>query len=92
MLQQYTKLLITSLFSFLDIIKMQLHIRGQQTHVLEVLPSETIEVVKVSYLIQFKPAQADVSAGRKVFIVIILESARANLSIFMRILMFQSYQ
>lgn len=26
---------------------MQLHIRGQQTHVLEVQPSETIETIKV---------------------------------------------
>lgn len=28
---------------------MQIHIRGQQTHVLEVQPSETIETVKVSH-------------------------------------------
>lgn len=27
---------------------MQLYVRGQQTHVLEVQPSETIEVIKVS--------------------------------------------
>lgn len=35
-------------FSCESAAKMQLHIRGLNTHVLEVDPTETIEIIKVS--------------------------------------------
>lgn len=55
---------------------MQLHIRGQQTHVLEVQPSETIEIVKVSRGKLKDPA--DISLGDEMLFVTIPTSARST--------------
>lgn len=54
---------------------MQLHIRGQQTHVLEVLPSETIETVKVSVYQRENQLPADIHLLTKPPLVVITKTS-----------------